>query len=128
MSILKEKFDKVKKTVKKMKKLEKEKAAMELLYKDDEVFKKYMKILQGLDDTKKELKEANGYMYDVMLDENQKTLECDDCTITLKKPYTKTVLNSKAFLEDNKVGSKLYNKYVSVQEVKGNVTITVIDK
>ena len=67
-------------------------------------------------------------MYEDMLEEDQKKISNDVCSITLKRPYEKTVFNLDLFLQDYKPNSKQYKRYVSKSTVKGNITIKVLEE
>lgn len=94
--------------------------------KDNEVLKQYLKLLKKLEKAEKEIDSGKTYLYEGMMSEEIDMLNGAICDISLKKPYDKTNIDTKKFLLDNKPGSKLYEKYASVKEVKGNIIVKMI--
>jgi len=125
--LLDEDYKRTKKYVTKKKKLEKELAAFEILNQDNEVLQKYMKLLKDLEEANKGIDDAKKTLYEEMLKVDESKYECEDYKVTLKKPYIKREFNSEAFYEDYAPNSRMYKKYVNEKEVKGNVTIKIID-
>lgn len=125
--LLDEDYKRTKKYVSKKKKLEKELAAFELMNQDNEVLQKYMKLLKDLEEANKGIDEAKKTLYEEMLAEDETKYECDEFKVTLKKPYIKREFNSEAFYEDYAPNSRMYKKYVNEKEVKGNVTIKIVE-
>ena len=125
--LLEEDYKKTGKFISKKKKLEKELTAFEIMNQDNEVLQKYMKLLKDLEEANKGIDEAKKTLYEEMLDQDETKYECDDYKVTLKKPYIKREFNSEAFYEDYAPNSRMYKKYVNEKEVKGNVTIKIID-
>ena len=125
--LLDEDYKRTKKYVTKKKKLEKELAAFEILNQDNEVLQKYIKLLKDLEEANKGIDDAKKTLYEEMLKVDESKYECEDYKVTLKKPYIKREFNSEAFYEDYAPNSRMYKKYVNEKEVKGNVTIKIID-
>jgi len=125
--LLEEDYKRTKKFVSKKKKLEQELVAFELMNQDNEVLQKYMKLLKDLDDVNKGIEEAKKTLYEEMLDQDETKYECEEYKVTLKKPYIKREFNSEAFYEDYAPNSRMYKKYVNEKEVKGNVSIKILD-
>lgn len=125
--LLDEDYKRTKKYVTKKKKLEKELAAFEILNQDNEVLQKYMKLLKDLEEANKGIDDAKKTLYEEMLKVDESKYECEDYKVTLKKPYIKREFNSEAFYEDYAPNSRMYKKYVNEKEVKGNVTIKILD-
>lgn len=125
--LLNEDYKKTKRNVVKKKKLEKELAAFEIMNQDNEILKQYIKMLKDLEEANKGIEESKKTLYEEMLAEDESKYECDEFKVTLKKPYTKREFNSEAFYEDYAPNSRMYKKYVNEKEVKGNVTIKILD-
>lgn len=125
--LLDEDYKRTKRFVSKKKKLEKELAAFEIMNQDNEVLQKYMKLLKDLEEANKGIDEAKKTLYEEMLDQDVTKYECEEYKVTLKKPYIKREFNSEAFYEDYAPNSRMYKKYVNEKEVKGNVTIKILD-
>lgn len=125
--LLDEDYKRTKKYVTKKKKLEKELDAFEILNQDNEVLQKYMKLLKDLEEANKGIDDAKKTLYEEMLKVDESKYECEDYKVTLKKPYIKREFNSEAFYEDYAPNSRMYKKYVNEKEVKGNVTIKILD-
>lgn len=125
--LLDEDYKRTKKYVTKKKKLEKELTAFEILNQDNEVLQKYMKLLKDLEEANKGIDDAKKTLYEEMLKVDESKYECEDYKVTLKKPYIKREFNSEAFYEDYAPNSRMYKKYVNEKEVKGNVTIKILD-
>ena len=58
-----------------------------------------------------------------MQDEGKTTLEDKSVKVITKKDYTKTVIDTKLFYENFKPTSKIYQKVVVEQAVKGSIKI-----
>ena len=125
--LLEEDYKRTKNFITKKKKLEKEISAFEIINQDNEILKKYMKMLKDLEEANKGIDEAKKSLYEEMLAEGETKYECSDYKVTLKKPYIKREFNSEAFYEDYAPNSRMYKKYVNEKEVKGNVTIKILD-
>ena len=123
MGFLNENFQKVDDTIKRKDQLEKEKIAMELVFKEHELFSKYLEILKDIEMCDKELEDAKTYLYEGMLDEDIDFLDGQFCNVTLKKPYYKRSFNMEAFTKDYKPESKMYKKYIKTTLVKGNINL-----
>lgn len=104
-------------------KIQKEKEEFEKQNKDNEVLKQYIKILQEEKELNSNMKEYKDLLYEDMLHEDIDELNGNHLDITLKRPYYKTEVLTKKFLKDYKEGSKLYEKYVTKKQVKGNLII-----
>ena len=128
MSKLEEDFKKVSKAIRDKSNIAMAIAVFEETYKDNEVLKQYKSLLKKLANTEKEISKSKTYMYDDMLEVDQKTIQDNVCVITLKKPYEKTVFNLDLFLQDYKPNTKQYKKYVSKAIVKGNISIKVLEE
>lgn len=121
-------FNKVDQAVLQRKELLKKKLIFEKVNKNNSVLKEYIDILKGIEEADKEIEASKAYMYDLMLEKDTDLLEGKNINISLKRPYEKTSLNSKLFLEDYKPGSRMYNKYVRKTICKGNITIKEIEE
>lgn len=128
MKKLEEDFEKVSKAIRDKSNIAIAIAVFEQTYKDDKVLKEYKSLLKKLEQAEKEISNAKTYMYEDMLEEDQKKISNDVCSITLKRPYEKTVFNLDLFLQDYKPQSKQYKRYVSKSTVKGNITIKVLEE
>ena len=126
--ILTENFNKLDNTILKKEQLENAKMIFEDKYKDNEIFKAYKELLDQLEEANDEINKAKTYMYESMLDSNVDYLSGVGCEVTLKKPYTKRTFNSKQFYADYQQGSEMYNKYITESQVKGNVSIKVLEE
>lgn len=107
----------------KIKKLEAEKAAMELLYKSHEILGKYLSIIDELANLQVEDKETDKTLYDIMEGSGVELYEGKHCDIGIKHAYTKTQMNTKQFLQDFTPRTKMYQKYISIVDVRGNILI-----
>ena len=85
---LTESFKKKDKLRGKISKLQAEKAAMELLYKDNELLGKYMSIIEQIASLNIQDKELDGEIYENMEASGTELLEGKNCDITIKHPYT----------------------------------------
>lgn len=126
MSKLSDDFNKYEKALETKQEVEQSIKNFERDNKDNEVLKQYLKLLKKLEKAEKEIDSGKTYLYEGMMAEEIDMLNGAVCDITLKKPYDKTNIDTKKFLTDNKPGSKLYEKYVSVKEVKGNIIVKMI--
>lgn len=120
---LTESFKKKDKLRGKISKLQAEKAAMELLYKDNELLGKYMSIIEQIASLNIQDKELDDEIYENMEASGTELLEGKNCDITIKHPYTRTQMNTKQFLQDYSPKTKMYKKYISIIEVKGNIIV-----
>lgn len=118
---LNEAFKKKDKLKGKVKKLQAEKAAMELLYKDHEILGKYLKILNDLAELEVEDKDTDKTLYEIMEGSGVDLYEGKYVDITIKHSYTRTQMNTKQFLQDFSPRTKMYQKYITLNEVKGNI-------
>lgn len=91
--------------------------------KHNEILNKYVTMLKQKEEFEKTMKTYEGNLYSSMLEEGIDLLEGTEVDVTLKKPYYKTEFNFKAFKEDYKPTSSLYQKYVKEKLVKGNVIL-----
>lgn len=107
----------------KMKKLQAEKAAMELLYKDHEILGRYLQIINELANLDVEDKETDKTLYDIMEGSGVELFEGKHIDITIKHSYTRTQMNTKQFLQDFSPKTKMYQKYISLIDVKGNIIV-----
>lgn len=107
----------------KIKKLQAEKAAMELLYKDTEILGKYLSIINELAELEVEDKETDKALYDIMEGSGVELYEGKHVDITIKHSYTRTQMNTKQFLQDFSPKTKMYQKYISQIDVKGNILV-----
>lgn len=107
----------------KIKKLQAEKAAMELLYKDTEILGKYLSIINELAELEVEDKETDKTLYDIMEGSGVELYEGKHCDIGIKHSYTKTQMNTKQFLQDFSPRTKMYQKYITIVDVRGNILI-----
>jgi predicted phage-related endonuclease len=64
--------------------------------------------------------EVKGRIYETMLANNVDTIDREGLTITLKRPFTRSSIDSKKLAKDL---PDVYDKYIKTTEVKGNVTI-----
>lgn len=118
------KFDKTK--AKKALELEKKKLLYEEAHKNDKEFQEYLKILKDIENNNKDFDDFKKE-YLPKLEKNNKTkYEGKYCTITCVMPYDKREFNSEAFYEDYSPDSRMYQKYVTIKKVKGNVKIKLI--
>ena len=124
MSSLNDLFTKTNKTIGDRERLLKSKKDMEDNCKDNEQLKEYINIIKQIEKLDKKVEESKSTMYDSMLENDIDYLDGTHCAITLKKPYFKTVIDTKKFLEKNQPGSKLYNAYVVQKVIKGNIILT----
>lgn len=123
MNSLTENFKFIDKLQGRIQKLQKQKEQFIKDNKDNEILKEFIKILEKEKQLNSNLKEYKDILYDNMCDENIDVLSGNHLDITLKRPYYKTEVLTKKFLKDNKEGSKLYEKYVTKKQVKGNLII-----
>lgn len=125
--MLNETYQKTDELFAKQKRLEKEKEAFEILFEQDENFKKYFNILNELNSINKDIDNRKSLLYDAMLLGEEQEYKGNNVNIKLKKPYFKREFNSEAFYEDFDPKSRMYKKYVTEKEVKGNIIIKRID-
>lgn len=123
MNSLTENFKFIDRLQGRIQKLQKQKEQFIKDNKDNEILKEFIKILEKEKQLNSNLKEYKDILYDNMCDENIDVLSGNHLDITLKRPYYKTEVLTKKFLKDNKEGSKLYEKYVTKKQVKGNLII-----
>lgn len=123
MNSLTENFKFIDRLQGRIQKLQKQKEQFIKDNKDNEILKEFIKILEKEKQLNSNLKEYKDILYDNMCDENIDVLNGNHLDITLKRPYYKTEVLTKKFLKDNKEGSKLYEKYVTKKQVKGNLII-----
>ena len=96
---------------------------MELLYKNHEILGRYLEIINEIADLEVEDKETDKTLYDSMEGSGVELYEGKHCNIEIKHAYTKTQMNTKQFLQDFSPRTKMYQKYVSIVNVKGNILI-----
>lgn len=124
---LDESYTRVKKAVSKKKKLERDLIEFEIMNKGNEVLQKYMKLLKDIEDINKSIEEEKPELEEVMRLNNEKKYETDDFKISRKDGSIRRSLNSEAFFQDFASNSRMYKKYVRETEVKGSVTIKILD-
>lgn len=104
-------------------KLEQKKAEIEAQAKDSKLLAEYLDILTQLNEQNKSIKECLEPLRVAMQDEGKTTLEDKSVKVITKKDYTKTVIDTKLFYENFKPTSKIYQKVVVEQAVKGSIKI-----
>lgn len=124
---LDESYTRVKKAVSKKKKLERDLIEFEIMNKSNEVLQKYMKLLKDIEDANKSIEEEKPELEEAMRLNNEKKYETDDFKISRKDGSIRRSLNSEAFFQDFAPNSRMYKKYVKETEVKGSVTIKIVD-
>lgn len=124
---LDESYTRVKKAVSKKKKLERDLIEFEIMNKSNEVLQKYMKLLKDIEDINKSIEEEKPELEEVMRLNNEKKYETDDFKISRKDGSIRRSLNSEAFFQDFAPNSRMYKKYVREIEVKGSVTIKIVE-
>lgn len=82
--------------------------------------RKINELMKSLDLLEQAYDEARGRIYDKMMEHNVDKLEVGGLSITLKRPYTKTSIDSARLKEEK---PEVYDKYTKTCTVKGNVTI-----
>lgn len=124
---LKQHFEQLSKKIRRKKKLQTELDEFVKEHKDNEVLKEYLKKMNQLEEITNIINDKDGFKSDLYIDLlecNEKELEDKYCKVNLVSPYDKTVFKLDQFILDYKPGSKLYDKYVEKQLVKGHVKIT----
>lgn len=124
---LEEHFSSLSKKIRNKKKVQSELDKFVEQNKDNEVLKQYMKLIEKLDEMSKAINAKDGFKQDIYEDMvacNEDKVEDKYCKVNLVKPYDKTVFDLDLFLQDYKPTSKMYNKYVQKQNVKGHIKIT----
>lgn len=124
---LDESYTRVKKAVSKKKKLERDLIEFEIMNKSNEVLQKYMKLLKDIEDANKSIEEEKPELEEAMRLNNEKKYETDDFKISRKDGSIRRSLNSEAFFQDFAPNSRMYKKYVRETEVKGSVTIKIVE-
>lgn len=124
---LDESYTRVKKAVSKKKKLERDLIEFEIMNKGNEVLQKYMKLLKDIEDANKSIEEEKPELEEAMRLNNEKKYETDEFKISRKEGSIRRSLNSEAFFQDFAPNSRMYKKYVKETEVKGSVTIKIVD-
>lgn len=124
---LEEHFDSLSKKIRNKKKIQSQLDKFMEQNKDNEILKEYLKLISKLDEMSNTINDKEGFKQDIyedMIACNEDKMEDKYCKVALVKPYDKTVFNLDLFLQDYKPSSKMYNKYVEKQSVKGHVKIT----
>lgn len=119
-------FKKVEDTINKLSTL---KIQMEMYldsFKDNQVLKDYLDIVNQINECNTEINNAKDYLYESMVKEGVDMLDGTYCQVTLKRPYNKTSVNTKKFLKDYGEDTEEYKKYVNVKQAKGNVSIKTL--
>ena len=124
---LDESYTRVKKAVSKKKKLERDLIEFEIMNKGNEVLQKYMKLLKDIEDANKSIEEEKPELEEAMRLNNEKKYETDEFKISRKDGSIRRSLNSEVFFQDFAPNSRMYKKYVKETEVKGSVTIKIVD-
>lgn len=117
-------FKKLSKKEREKIKLEQRKAEIEAQAQDSKLLTEYLDILSKITEQNKLVKEDEEPLRVAMQEEGLTTLEDKEVKVTIKKDYTKTVLNTKLFYETYKPTSKTYQKLIMEQPVKGSIKVT----
>ena len=97
---------------------------------DNELLQQYIQLLAAREKLQKSISEKTDkdLLYEKMIQDDVDCYDGSNITVTLKRPYVKTTVDSKKFIEDNPIGSKLYNKYMKETVCKGNVILKIIEE
>lgn len=118
-------FKRVIKKAKVQKELEAKKAQIEAHAKNDPLLAQYLDVLAQLNEQQDIIKQELEPLREAMEAEGLPNLENDVCKVTVKKSYTKTVIDAKKFYEFFKPTSKTYQKVVVEQPVKGSCKLEI---
>ena len=118
-------FKKVSKKERAKIKLEQRKAEIEEQAKDSKLLSEYLDILSQIVYYANDIKEDLEPLREAMKIEGRTSMEDKSVIVTTKKDYTKTVIDTKLFYELYKPTSKVYQKVVVEQAVKGSIKVSV---
>ena len=118
-------FRKVSRKEKNKFKLEQRKAELEAQAKNSKLLSEYLEVLTQIQKVNDSVKLDLEPLRVAMQDEGYSVLEDKSIKIITKKDYTKTVIDTKLFYENFKPTSKIYQKLVVEQAVKGSIKVEV---
>lgn len=105
-------------------KLKNRKAELEAQASNNILLAEYIDVISKIAEQTKLVKEDEEPLRVAMQEENLTTLEDKEVKVTIKRDYTKSVLNTKLFYETYKPTSKIYQKLIMEQPVKGSIKVT----
>lgn len=115
-------FSKFTRLVRKYKKVQAELKELEVLNPDNVELQRYIKLLEKVTDIEKELDSAKkGYLYESAINAPNVELENNDVKVTVTLPYDKKDFDSATFEKDYGPETEMYQKYVVIKRVKGNI-------
>ena len=115
-------FSKFTRLVRRYKKIQAELKELELLNPDNAELQRYIELLEKIKDIEKEMDNAKkGYLYESAINAPDVKLENNDVKVTVTLPYDKKDFDSATFEKDYGPETEMYQKYVVIKRVKGNV-------
>lgn len=94
---------------------------------DNAMLQKYIGILNEINEINNSLDEASK-LYEEMVDTDTDVYEGSHIIIKLKKPYIRKSFNSEKFYKKYSASSQMYKTYVTEKEIKGNVSVILLEE